>query len=385
VVRAEVGGATVSAFEVANPTYRARLLKGFYPGTAGWLWTGQEFAVLLDAPAANKKTFVDVNFAIPAELMAQQPAVTLTTKVNGIQVDRTEYQRAGGFTIYREVPPKALETQPAVVEVTLNKAGFRDDRSPMGVIVVSMALKIDEDGVLDRDTATKLARDGYSRLLDERKTKMPVERQRELMKLFHEIPTWQNTWFHNVKIEKNPLDLWTMQQIMYELQPDFIVETGTWRGGSALYWAHTLNGLGLRKSRVLTVDIQDLTGNAQAHPLWKEYVTFFKGSSTDPAIVQKIRELTAGHKTIVCLDSDHTMKHVLNELHAYAPMVGSASYLVVEDTHMDGVPTQPGFGPGPFAAVQAFLAEPEGKAFEQDLSREAFVMTFNPGGWLRRK
>ncbi|MDP8982944.1 MAG: cephalosporin hydroxylase family protein [Acidobacteriota bacterium] len=77
--------------------------------------------------------------------------------------------------------------------------------------------------------------------------------------------------FQNVPIIKNPLDLWMLQQIAYEVQPDFVVETGTWYGGSALYWAHTLNGMGLEKARVLTVDIQDFTNQgASAHPLWKK-------------------------------------------------------------------------------------------------------------------
>jgi len=214
---------------------------------------------------------------------------------------------------------------------------------------------------------------------------MPDEKQREMMKLFHDIPIWRNMFFQNVRIEKNPLDLWMMQQIIYETRPDFIVETGTWRGGSALYWAYTLNGMGLEQSRVITVDIQNIHGNAAANPLWKKYVTFMQGSSTDEKIVTNIKKLTESHKTLVVLDSDHSAKHVLNELHAYASMVNSKSYLVVEDTHIDGVPTQKEFGPGPLAAVQSFLAEPMGKEFTQDFAREALVMTFNPGGWLRRK
>lgn len=99
------------------------------------------------------------------------------------------------------------------------------------------------------------------------------------------------------------------------------------------------------------------------------------------AITAKVK----GRKTLVALDSDHRRDHVLNELHAYSPMVTPGSYLVVEDTHMDGVPTQPDFGPGPMAAVLQFLKDEGGKQFEQDLAREALVMTFNPGGWLRRK
>jgi cephalosporin hydroxylase len=176
-----------------------------------------------------------------------------------------------------------------------------------------------------------------------------------------------------------------MQQIMYELQPDFVVETGTFQGGSALYWAHTLNGLGLQNSRVLTVDISDYTKGAADHPLWKKYVTFYLGSSTDPSIVSQIAQKVKGKKVIVTLDSDHTMNHVLQELKMYAPLVNRGSYLVVEDTHMDGVPTAPDFGPGPLAAVRKFLADGGSKDFEQDLTREAYVMTFNPGGWLRRK
>jgi cephalosporin hydroxylase len=206
------------------------------------------------------------------------------------------------------------------------------------------------------------------------------------MKLFHDLPVWRNMWFHNVQIEKNPLDLWMMQQIMYEQQPDFIVETGTFKGGSALYWAHTLEGLGLTNSKVLTVDITDyVKGLADQHPLWKKYVTFYLGSSTDNAIVSKIAERVKGKKVIVTLDSDHSMNHVLEEMKMYAPMVNHGSYLVVEDTHMDGVPTQPNFGPGPMAAVRKFLADGGSKDFEQDLTREAYVMTFQPGGWLKRK
>jgi cephalosporin hydroxylase len=125
--------------------------------------------------------------------------------------------------------------------------------------------------------------------------------------------------------------------------------------------------------------------NAAVHPLWKKYVTFLQASSTDEKIVSQIAAMVKGRRTIVVLDSDHRAQHVLRELRAYAPMVSSGSYLVVEDTHIDGIPTQPDFGPGPAAAVEMFLKEPAGRQFTRDMRREAFVMTFNPGGWLKRK
>ena len=375
----------VSSVEVSNPVYKPRLIKGFYPGTSGWLWTEQQFTIALDPPVPPQTTFLRLAFAVPVELMKEANPVTMTTKVNGVELDRTEYRRDGQFQIYKQVPAKALQTSPAMIEVSLDKAAKREGGGTQGLIVVAAELLVDEDNSVSRETAENLARQGYERLLTERKQQLPTEKQHEMMKLFHDIPIWRNMWFQNVRLEKNPLDLWMMQQIIYETQPDFIVETGTWRGGSALYWAYTLNGMGLEKSRVITVDIQDLHGNAAASPLWKKYVTFMKGSSTDAKITAEIQKLAAGHKTLVVLDSDHTMKHVMNELHAYAPMVTSKSYLVVEDTHIDGVPTQKDFGPGPLAAVQTFLAEPGGKEFTQDFTREALIMTFNPGGWLRRK
>lgn len=95
--------------------------------------------------------------------------------------------------------------------------------------------------------------------------------------------------------------------------------------------------------------------------------------------------MVKGKKVIVTLDSDHTMNHVLQEMKFYTPMVNRGSYLVVEHTHMDGVTTAPEFGTGPLAAVRKVLADGGSKNFEQDLTSEAYVMTFNPGGWLRRK
>ena len=75
----------------------------------------------------------------------------------------------------------------------------------------------------------------------------------------------------------------------------------------------------------------------------------------------------------------------ISELQLYSPLVSPGSYIVVEDTHFDSVPVYPDFGPVPMAAVNAFLAQGGSDLFEQDVSREAMVMTFNPGGWLRRK
>ncbi len=382
----------VSQVAVANPLYKDRLLKGFYGGSNQWLWTAPVFAVRVDPPMPPQKTYLDLEGSVPEELIAESHAVTLTARVNGIEVGKKSWSKAARVYEHWEVPARALETRPAVVEYTLTPGAVAKDPpervpkgAPFGLIVVSVGLRVDEEGLLDRPTAANLARQGQLRMLAERDRLLNPAKQKELLNLFHQVPVWTEMWFQNVKIEKLPLDLWMVQQLVYEQRPEFIVETGTWHGGSALYFANALNSVGLKRSRVLTVDVQNLTANAATNPLWKEYVTFLHGSSTDPAIVSKIADLTRGRRTLVMLDSDHSKQHVLNELHAYAPMVPRGSYLIVEDTHLDGVPSNPEFGPGPAAAVQEFLAEPLGQGFQADRAREAYIMTFNPGGWLRRK
>lgn len=249
----------------------------------------------------------------------------------------------------------------------------------------SIALRHTNDTLFDREQEVVRARQGYEYLLAKRDLMVSPSQQHALLRLFHDVPVWQHTFFQNVAIEKNPLDLWMVQQIIFEVQPEVVIETGTWMGGSALYWAHTLNGMGLENSRVVTIDVQDACATAREHPLWKKYVTFLRGSSTDPAIVATASRIATGKRTLVTLDSDHSKAHVLGEMSAYAPLVSRESYLIVEDTHLDGVPTAPESGPGPAAAVREFLDGGGNRTFEPDATREAYMITFNPGGWLKRK
>jgi len=374
----------VSEVLLANDQHKDRILRGIYPGEGGWRWTAPSFAFALDPPQAAK-TFLELDFTVPEELMEKNSEVTLVCKVNGLEVTRRSYRKPDRYLLASPVPPDALKRLPAEVEFTVDRSVSDPGKGrPLGLIVVSAALKEFEQTAEFRDAQLAESHKAYENVLKHRDLQIPPEKQGELMKLFHSLPIWESLWFQNVRIIKNPLDLWMLQQIAYEIRPDFVIETGTWYGGSALYWAHTLNGMGLENARVLTVDIQDLTGQgASSNPLWKKYVEFSLGSSIDPAIVAKFAHRTKNSRTIVNLDSDHSMHHVLNELRAYAPMVTPGSYIAVEDTHLDGVPTHPEQGPGPMAAVLQFLAE--NHEFEQDLSREAMVMTSYPGGWLRRK
>jgi cephalosporin hydroxylase len=371
---------------MADSSREHRLLRGFYQIQEGWRWTSRVFAVSLDPPRRQPAAYLEMDFTLPIEVTNEFERVTLLAKVNGIEVGRQTYSKAGRYFFTRYVPVAALTKRPAEVEFEVDKSVKQPENGRiLGLIAISVGLKEYERTAEYREAQVKRARRGQGKVLAEIRARLGPEKQRGLLKLFHELPIWENIWFQNLPIIKNPLDLWMMQQLIYEVQPDYIIETGTWYGGSALYWAQTLNGMNLESSRVLTIDINDFTQSASSHTLWNKYVEFFHGSSTDPLIVHEIASRVKGRKTIVTLDSDHSQRHVLEELRKYAPMVSRGSYLVVEDTHLDGVPTQPGKDPGPMAAVRQFLAEGARYDFESDPTCEMFIMTWNPEGWLRRK
>ena len=189
--------------------------------------------------------------------------------------------------------------------------------------------------------------------------------------------TWRNTWFMGHAVQKCPLDMWLYQEIVHAVRPDLILEAGTAFGGSALYLASLCE---LEKTgRVVTIDIQERRGRP-IHPR----VEYISGSSVAADVVARVQAAAVGVSTVmVILDSDHSRDHVLKELEAYGPLVTKGSYLIVEDTNLNGHPVVPEHGPGPMEAVAAFLAEhPE---FTHDPAMDKFLLTFNPRGYLKRR
>ena len=176
--------------------------------------------------------------------------------------------------------------------------------------------------------------------------------------------------------QKCPTDLWTIQEIIVETQPDFIVECGTCLGGSGLFFAMVCDLLG--RGQVVSIDSVDRQGRPIHARL--DYVT---GSSSDAgvfaAVAARIPPLS---RVMVILDSDHSASHVAAELDLWADLVTPGCYLVVEDTAVNGHPIAPDFGPGPMEALDAFLSRRTD--FKIDNSRERFLLTMNPRGYLRR-
>ena len=188
--------------------------------------------------------------------------------------------------------------------------------------------------------------------------------------------TWRNTQFMGHAILKCPLDLWLYQEILHAVRPALIVETGTAFGGSALYLASICDFL--NSGQIVTIDIEARQGRPE-HPR----VTYLTGSSVSPDIVDQVRDRArAGGPVLVLLDSDHSHNHVLAELRAYSDIVTLGSYLIVEDTNLNGHPVEPEHGPGPMEAVETFLEDH--REFAHDSAMDKFLLTFNPRGYLKR-
>ncbi|SRR5579883_907167 len=209
--------------------------------------------------------------------------------------------------------------------------------------------------------------------------------ERNIIREFHKLyyyssvagKTWSDTWWQGTQVLKCPLDLWIYQEIIVRVKPDLIIETGTYKGGTAHFFASMcdLNSAG----EIVTIDIEKYPERPQ-HPR----ITYLHGSSTSDGIIQAVREKANGKKNVlVILDSDHSKQHVFKELELYAPMVTSGSYLIVEDTNINGNPVLPESGPGPAEAIAEFLNSHT--EFAIDHSMEKFLMTFNPGGYLVRR
>ncbi|MGI9648280.1 MAG: CmcI family methyltransferase [Acidimicrobiia bacterium] len=195
---------------------------------------------------------------------------------------------------------------------------------------------------------------------------------------------WKSTSWLGVRTLKSVSDMWNYQEILAELRPRLVIEFGTAYGGSALFFASVLDGLGV-DYRILTVDTlrNRIDDQALDHP----HIEVFTASSTSPETVTRIAELKELHPgpIFAILDSDHSAPHVAEELAAITPLLAPHDYLVVEDSNVNGHPVLPDYGPGPYEAVEEFLGAHPG-AYHHDETREAkFGFTFAPNGYLVRQ
>ena len=187
-----------------------------------------------------------------------------------------------------------------------------------------------------------------------------------------------------------PQDMIAMQEIIWNVQPDLIIETGIAHGGSLIYYASLLELIG--KGEVLGIDIDIREHNRkeiESHPMIKR-IKMLQGSSVDGALVREVEKYAVGKKSVmVCLDSNHTHRHVLDELKFYSSFVTTGSYLVVFDTIVEDLPENYlpdrawAKGDNPKTAVHEFLKTHPEFIIDTDIDNKLLV-SVAPQGYLKR-
>lgn len=241
------------------------------------------------------------------------------------------------------------------------------DKTPQQIFAEECATQIAEQG--QSQTLKQLARDFYD---ESAKHKY----------------TYHFSWMGRPIIQL-PQDMIAMQELVWRIQPDLIIECGVAHGGSIIYYASLLQLLG--HGEVLGIDVDIRAHNRQAiesHPM-AHRITLFEGSSIDLDMVERVRAHAQGKRVMVVLDSNHTHAHVLEELRHYAPLVSVDSYCVVMDTVVedmpaDAFPDRPwGHGDNPKTAVWAFLKENRDFQIDQTV-QDKLLLTVASDGYLRR-
>jgi cephalosporin hydroxylase len=196
------------------------------------------------------------------------------------------------------------------------------------------------------------------------------------------------TWMGRPIIQY-PQDMIAMQEIIWALKPDLIIETGIAHGGSLIYYASLLELIG--KGEVLGIDIDIRAHNRQEiekHPMFKR-IKMIEGSAIAESTAQQVREAAKGKQTVlVSLDSNHTHEHVLEELRLYAPLVTPGSYMVVFDTIVEDLPQ--GYferpwdvGNNPKTAVWEFLKGNDQFVIDNSVDNK-ILLSVAPQGYLKR-
>ena len=189
----------------------------------------------------------------------------------------------------------------------------------------------------------------------------------------HAVQTWGNTKWRGVKVLKPPTDMWIYQELIEQIKPDLIIETGSWCGGSALFMRDVLDKA-YPSGKIISIDIdhEKIVEELKHIP----GLEFKLASSVDPETITYIKAHIASYKCeriMVILDSAHDENHVSKELELYAPFVTKDSILIVEDTNNH---------PGPKEAVESWSLRQKG--FKKSLMCEKFMLTFCRDGFWER-
>jgi cephalosporin hydroxylase len=187
-----------------------------------------------------------------------------------------------------------------------------------------------------------------------------------------------------------PQDMIGIQEVIWRVKPDYVIETGVAHGGGLIFYASILEAMGHGEVIGIDIDIRAHNLEAIAKHRMSKRITLYEGSSTNPELFKRVSKKVGKKSTVmVILDSNHTHAHVYDELLMYSDLVSKGSYLIVLDTIIQFMP--PGSFPdrpwdyndNPWTAVQFFLGQTDLFEVDEKLEKELMITTA-PGGYLRR-
>jgi cephalosporin hydroxylase len=201
---------------------------------------------------------------------------------------------------------------------------------------------------------------------------------------YYDSGVWAKLMFLGVPTLKSVSDMWNYQEIIHALKPSVVVEFGTSFGGSTLFFS-TIQKMVSPVSRVFTVDPAPhmIVPQVRDNP----HIECMAASSTEPRVAARIQQLRGDFPgpVFAILDSDHSARHVLEEMRLLRPVLQPGDYLVVEDSNINGHPVLPGWGDGPLEALEAYERE-HPDDYLRDIERESkFGFTFAVRGFLIRR
>ena len=237
-------------------------------------------------------------------------------------------------------------------------------------------------------------------VLDDQILNLAIEHAPDLYhQWYYNRNVWRMSSFLGVYCAKNVLDLWNYQEILWELKPGLVVEFGTYAGGSALYFATILQKIWLSTAGprpwILTIDNGQAGGKVAELVLVDPHISVITADTVSAEVEFEIRSRREeirihyptgyGSRAMFILDSDHHKDHVLRELEMLRRLTVPGDYVVVEDGNINGHPVLPGWGPGPWEALEEYESR-HPDDYRHDTDREhKFGFTFAPKGYLIRQ
>jgi cephalosporin hydroxylase len=197
--------------------------------------------------------------------------------------------------------------------------------------------------------------------------------------LYHQNNLHFNQKYRGIQMIKNPFDMIIYEELMFEIRPSIIIEIGTSQGGFSLWLADRMKMIS-QKGRIITMDLNDI-GKKNLEKFDHKNIIPFVGDCNSPEIIRSVCNLITKDDIVMIIeDSSHTFENTKKTLENYKDLVSVGSYFVIEDGICDLLDL--GISPGPMKAVESWILE--NTDYEIDRSKEKYILTYNPKGYLRR-